>query len=152
MSRKTPQEQLAQVKLEIANLTRENSQYRNLSFVAMTLSKTALKTLYRLRDKVAKLIELKVELELIVKIIEGFDFSDKDIEYLIFWHCRLAEHMQNKSIALYEYADISRVGIGNIYDIVFMSNKEFQKHMKKHGLRYSGKTIIKRNDGSYSVS
>jgi len=58
MSRKTPQEQLSQVKLEIANLTRENSQLRCLSFVAMTLSKTALKT-------------LKGELELIVKIIEG---------------------------------------------------------------------------------
>jgi hypothetical protein len=152
MSRKTPQEQLSQVKLEIANLTHEDSQLRNLSIVAMTLSKTALKTLNRLRNKAAKLLELKGELELIVKIIEGVDFVDKDIEDLIFWHCRLAEHMQNKSITLYEYADVSRMWLGNIYDIVFMSNKKFQRHMKKHGLRYRGKTTIKKDDGSYSVS
>ena len=134
-------------------LTADNGQLRTLNFIAAgNISKGSKNRRERLVDNQLKLME-QIRLQTLkVKIVEGLNIDIKDIEYIVYWHCRKAKHIQIREVSMYERESLSRFPIGNLYDIVFKAEKSLQSVLKKYGLTYNNQNVIINKVGAYIVT
>ena len=135
---------------ELSNL--DNGQLNNLNFIASgNMTRGAKNTRDRLINKKCNLIEKIRVQKLKVKIVESESFLLEDIHNIIFWHCRKAEHIKIREVSMYEYCDMSKFPIGNLYDVIFKAEKNLQRLLSKHGLRYGNQHVKKDKEGRYKV-
>lgn len=143
-------QKLTTLEKEYQALTGENSTLRNLNFIsAGNVSKGAKTRRENLINKQLKLIEEIRLQKLIIKIISKVDFDFKDLTTIIRNHALKAEHIRIREVAMYDGYDVSRLPIGNAYEIVFLAEKKLQPKLRKFGLTFNGMHVLRDKEGRF---
>lgn len=137
---------------EYQDLTGENSTLRNLNFIsAGNVSKGAKNRRESLINKQLKLIEDIRLQKLIIKIVSKIEFDFKDLTNIIRNHSLKAEHVRIREVAMYDGYDVSRLPIGNAYEIVFLAEKKLQSKLKKFGLVFKSTHVLRDKEGRFKT-